>query len=312
MPSNLRMGLRLVVRTRLLIVWLAGMALAANLSHAARYLAPDLRVAHWILAASTLPVFFSSLFAREYLAQPLSFFVAGTRRRLLRAQLGLCLFAGLGTVLGMRLVASESWAGAWSFGALGLAAGALICVVTLLFARWGVAAWLFLVQWPLLGAHWLAGSWPREQALISLIAGTALLALLGIRLRNAGWHRALCGRPVAQLADWWDPGRLERMKARQESARPGASRRSWSRVLAGTLDRAQAAVARGDHLAARAWQLAWVVVSRSLPQTRRLWSPAMMVVFCVAILPYLDSLTDRRETALPGWFAGWLVARSRP
>ncbi len=308
MLSSLRMGMRLVTRTRLLAGWLTAMVLMSLTSRAVHNLSPEQRAAHWILAVATLPIFATSLFAREYLALPLSFFVVGTRRRLFRAQVGLCVLTGFAIILGMRATNSVTWASAGSFGAFGLAWGALICVVTLRFARWGVAVWLLLVQWPLFGTRWISESWVREQTWFALMVAAACLLYLGRRLDSARLHRSLCGQNVVQLADWWDPSRLERMKARQENAQLLASTRRGARLLTGILDRAHAALRRGDRGSTRAWQLTWAVVSRSLPQSRRTWSPVAMLVLTLLVLPYLDSIHDDHGTVMRGWFAGWVIA----
>jgi hypothetical protein len=307
MLSSLRMGLRLVMRTRMLLIWLLGMLLMAAMNRNLHDLAPDLRAASWILLAAVWPGFVVALFAREFLAQPLSFFMAGLRRTIFKTQAGLCLSAGLATVLAMRLAASVSWAEALAMGALSFAYSAFTCVVTLRFARWGAFVWMVLIQWPLFGVRVTPLLWVRDQAWPALLVGAGCLVVLGHRAANVRLHRSLCGRPVAQLADWWDPARWERMKVRREGAGQLGPDRPGSRLLVCLLARVQAATVRGNDLAGRSWQLAWVVVSRSLPQSRRNLSALAMFVVCVLVAPYIDSHADRSAAELAGWFSGFVV-----
>jgi hypothetical protein len=310
MLSSLQMGLRLFWRTRLLLVWLLTMVVMASLRRDDGGLSPGTRDATWILWLAVVPGFFTTVFAREFLAQPLSFFMPGIRRRVFRLQLGLCLLAGLLAMLGMRAVASLAWSDAGAYGAFGLAYAASICILTLHFARWGMAATLMFVLWPLfplLGARLGGVTWAPRYAALALAFGAACLLYLGLRARSLGLHRSLCGRQVYHLADWWSPERWERMRARRQEGRQLDGARPGSRLLAGVLARAVAA-GRRTGAAALPWQLAWVLLSRSLPQSRRVWSPALMVILSLFVLPYVDSLFDCSETIMRGWFTGWIVA----
>jgi hypothetical protein len=252
---------------------------------------------------AVVPAFFATVFVREFLAQPLSFFMPGIRRRVFRLQLGFCLWAGLLAMLGMRAEAELAWPDAGAYGAFGLAYAALICIITLESARWGMFFVLLLVFWPtlpLLGARWGAEPWVPGHAGLLLGFGASGLLYLGLRARSRSLHRSLCGRQVDHLADWWSPVRWERMRIRREETRQLVGARPGSPLLAGAL-----AAGRRSGTVTRACQLGWVVLSRSLPQARRLWLPTAKVILCLLVLPYVDSLFAGREAGMR--FSGWII-----
>lgn len=291
MLPTLGMGWRLLVRTRLLLMWLLGMAFMAYNNHFARGIDPGLRVASWVVFLTSAPVFVCALFAREYLSWEGSF-LAGSeiRGRFLRLNLLLCCLAGA-------VGAAARPQSALAMAALAFGGAALTGVVTLRFARWGMFVWMLAIFWPLFMIPSRTGAWVFAHAWIGLAVGAACVALHVATLAGASWHRGLCTRRVAHLADWWD---LERFEKRRAESSGSLRTTFWM------LERARRATLTGHQRAARFWQGAYPVVTcgRSVPG--RFANNAVGAVIIIFMALYVDSFVAGR-TSMHGWFAGMIV-----